>query len=91
MATASKVAGPTCQKGPARPTRAGCQWVVDTHEDSRHNYGMSKAATRTFDSKGNITSRTVYTNPTANAVTKITQVPRPNGEWWNIKIERIGR
>ena len=45
----------------------------------------------TTDAKGNTTRRVIYTNATANAVTRIVQVPRPNDEWWNISIERIGR
>ena len=44
-----------------------------------------------YDSRGNVARRIVFTNATANAVTRITQVPRPNGEWWNIVIERIGK
>jgi len=47
--------------------------------------------TKTTDRNGNITSRTVFTDKTANAQTKITQVPTTDGGWWNIKVERVGR
>jgi hypothetical protein len=44
----------------------------------------------TYNTDGTIASRTIYTNATENAVTKITPVPPADG-WWNIRVERIGK
>ena len=45
---------------------------------------------KTYNTRGEVTKRIVYTNHTPNARTRITQVPTSDGGWWNIKIERVG-
>ncbi len=45
----------------------------------------------TYNRKGEVIRRVIFTDHTANAMTRITQVPTADGGWWNITIERVGR